>query len=228
MRVVETTHNPAPARWLVADHALDGVNASVKEALRARLADLPPPPGPASFPQPGDYLEPSALGLEPDWAWPPSDDVEDFDVVQASDGGGGPINVRFSAGCGWGRGDGADVLLSEELRRRRMARQAARRHLTQEQSKEEVEEDDDQGLLLAGETLEGLRDRLVCERLTRINASTSTGVTGEGAVRPGAALELSDSMISAFAKQLDLKHLSRAENPVDMRGLMMRRENGEG
>ena len=68
----------------------------------------------------------------------------------------------------------------------------------------------------------------MCERLTRINASTSTGVTGEGAVRPGAALELSDSMISAFAKQLDLKHLGRAENPVDMRGLMMRRENGEG
>ncbi len=228
MRVVETTHNPAPARYFVTDHALDGVNASVQEMLRAKLADLPPAPGPASFPQPGDYLEPGAFGLEPDWALPPSDDVEDFDVVHASDGSGGPIEVRVSAGSGWARGDGGDVLLAEELRRRRIARQAARRQLTKMHSKEEDEDDDDEGLLLAGETLEELRDRLVYGRLTRVNASAGTRVLGAGAVRPGAALELSDSMISAFAKQLDLKHLGPAENPMDMRGLMMRRENGEG
>ena len=227
MRVVETTHTPAPARYFVADHALDGVNASVQEALRAKLADLPPAPGPESFPQPGDLLEPGAFGLEPDWALAPSDDVEDFDVKHASDGGGGATEVSFSAGSRWGRGDGADVLLAEELRRRRIARQAARRHLTQEQFEEEDEEDGDQDLLLAGETLEGLRERLAYERITRANAS-ATGIIGAGAVRPGAALELSDSMISSFAKQMDLEHLGPAENPVDMRGLMMRRENGEG
>ena len=232
MRVVDSTHTPGPARYFVADHALDGANASVRDTLREQLADLPLAPGPASFPQPGDYLEPGPLGLDEDWVWPPSDEVTDLDVVHAQDGDAGPIEVRFSAGGRWGRGDGADVLLAEELRRRRMARKEARkveRRAKLVHSQDADDEVEDQDLLVAGETLEGLQERLVLERLMCANASgVARGGGGVGAARPGAALELTDSIISAFAKQMDLKHLGPVENPVDMRGLMVEPENGEG
>jgi hypothetical protein len=232
MRVVDSTHTPGPARYFVADHALDGANASVRDTLREQLADLPLAPGPASFPQPGDYLEPGPLGLDEDWVWPPSDEVTDLDVVHAQDGDAGPIEVRFSAGGRWGRGDGADVLLAEELRRRRMARKEARkveRRAKLVHSQDADDEVEDQDLLVAGETLEGLQERLVLERLMCANASgVARGGVGVGAARPGAALELTDSIISAFAKQMDLKHLGPVENPVDMRGLMVEPENGEG
>jgi len=235
-----TSAKPRAHLGVASDHTLDGVNASIREALQKKLQNLPPPPGPASYPRPGDFLRPGPLGLEQDWTVPQEPEPDDFEVVH--DGSqGGKVEVRFAVGDQWGRGDGADMLLAEELRRRLALRKqnctGPRPQETgpacegQEGSEEDIQVEH---LLEEGETLEGLRDDLVQEQLLTSEATSHRSQAGSTApdasplARPGATLELSESMIEALAKQMQLQHLGPVENPMNMRGLSIRRENGPG
>ena len=76
-------------------------------------------------------------------------------------------------------------------------------------------------LLRPGETLASLRDALVAQRLA-LNASQSQ-IRGEA--RLGASAHLSDGMLEALAKPLNLARLGPAANPINMLGLRMDKEN---
>jgi hypothetical protein len=111
MRVVEQAEPPAPSCFLVADHALDAVNASVRDALEKKFKSILPPRSAISMaPKPGDFLVPGPFGLERDWTTP-DPFPQDFQVVKGKEGGSGKVEVCFSLGGDWDRGDGADVLL---------------------------------------------------------------------------------------------------------------------
>ena len=255
VRVLPEQKGPQPRFRLgiVSDHALDGVNASVHAALQRKLKNLPPPPGPESYPRPGDFLQPGPFGLEEDWTAPQESMPTDFEVIDDVQRNSGKVEVRFSVGDQWEQGDGGRVLLAEELRRRILLRKREKRdarrekktaQLTSQQhaaaaaaaKEEEEEEEEEEGLsessicfedvLAEGETLESLTDDLVAERL--MLGQGNAGAVAAAEARPGAALQLSDSMIEAYAKQLDLKHLNPLENPMDMQGLSVTKENGLG
>ena len=111
MRVVEQAEPPAPSCFFVADHALDAVNASVRDALEKKFKSILPPRSAISMaPKPGDFLVPGPFGLERDWTTP-DPFPQDFQVIKGKEGASGKVEVCFSLGGDWDRGDGADVLL---------------------------------------------------------------------------------------------------------------------